>query len=67
MGQVFAAEPLTMRFCLDCHRAPEGRLRPPAAITDMEWVPARPQADVGRELAQELHVRSVTDCSGCHR
>ncbi|HVJ92326.1 MAG TPA: cytochrome c3 family protein, partial [Labilithrix sp.] len=28
MAQVYAAEPLTMRWCLDCHRQPEAHLRP---------------------------------------
>jgi hypothetical protein len=67
MGQVYAAEPLTMRFCLDCHRDPEKHLRPLDRITDMEWKPDRPQAEVGRELRAQLGVRSVVDCSGCHR
>ncbi len=67
MGQVYQAEPLTMRFCLNCHRAPEKHLRPLDRITDMEWKPARPQEEVGRELRAQLHVRSVVDCSGCHR
>ena len=67
MGQVFAAQPLTMRFCLDCHRNPEQHLRPLDQITNMDWVPPRPQEEIGRELAAQLHVRSVTDCSGCHR
>lgn len=67
MSQVFAAESLTMRFCLDCHRAPERHLRPLEAVTDMAWRPDRPQEELGRELAAQLHVRSVTDCTGCHR
>jgi formate-dependent nitrite reductase cytochrome c552 subunit len=32
MGQVYAAQSLTMRFCLDCHRAPEKQLAVPAAV-----------------------------------
>jgi cytochrome c7-like protein len=67
MGQVFAAQPLTMRFCLDCHRNPEKHLRPLDEITNMDWKPKRPQNEVGRELGAQLHVRSVTDCTGCHR
>jgi hypothetical protein len=67
MGQVYQAEPLTMRFCLNCHRAPEKHLRPLDKITDMEWKPTRPQEEVGRELREQLHIRSVVDCSGCHR
>jgi predicted CXXCH cytochrome family protein len=32
MGQVYAAQPLTMRFCLDCHRAPEKQVAAPVAL-----------------------------------
>jgi hypothetical protein len=67
MGQVLQVEKLTMQWCLDCHRAPERYLRPPEKVTDMEWVPGRPQLELGRELVAQNHVRSVTDCTGCHR
>jgi len=67
MGQVFAAQPLTMRFCLDCHRAPEKELRPLDRITDMDYRPDRPQEELGRVLAKELGVRKITDCTACHR
>lgn len=67
MGQVYAAESLTMDFCLDCHREPEKHLRPLDQITNMEWKPDRPQELIGRELRAKLGVRSITDCSGCHR
>lgn len=58
MGQVFAARPLTMRFCLDCHRDPSAELRPLDRVTDMDWVPD----GVKREPA-----RGPTHCSACHR
>lgn len=67
MGQVFQAEPLTMRWCLDCHFEPEKHLRPLDKVTDMEWKPDRPQLELGRELRSALGVRSVIHCSGCHR
>jgi hypothetical protein len=67
MGQVFAAEPLTMRWCLDCHRHPEAHLRPTEKVTDMEWTPDRPQEELGRELSAQLGVRAIDDCTACHR
>lgn len=67
MGQVYAAEPLTMRWCLDCHRNPERHLRPLDKVTDMEWAPDRPQLELGRELRAAYGVRSIVECSGCHR
>jgi hypothetical protein len=60
MAQVYAAAPFTMRWCLDCHRDPEPRLRPRDEVTNMEWVPGAGAADV-----EDVHPR--TDCSGCHR
>jgi hypothetical protein len=67
MAQVLAVAPLTMRWCLDCHREPQKNLRPLDQITAMEWTPDRPQEVVGRELAKELGVRSIEDCTACHR
>jgi hypothetical protein len=64
MAQVFAAEPMTMRFCLDCHRAPERHLRPLDRVTDMDY---QPTLDEGRELRARLGVRSLTHCTTCHR
>jgi hypothetical protein len=67
MAQVYAAQPLTMRWCLECHRDPEPHLRPLDKITDMEWTPDRSQTSLGRELRAELGVRSLVHCTTCHR
>ncbi|HEU4642364.1 MAG TPA: cytochrome c3 family protein [Gemmatimonadaceae bacterium] len=59
--------PLTMTWCVDCHRDPAPRLRPPQAITAMGWT--RPAGDdsSGRVLAARYHVRRLTNCTTCHR
>jgi len=74
MDVVFQASPLSMGWCLDCHRAPESRLRPrDVRITDMEWKhPSDPQesAALGAKLRQEYQLHDVTymtSCSTCHR
>jgi Cytochrome c7 and related cytochrome c len=67
MAGVYQAEPLLMSECLDCHRHPEKHLRPRSEITNMEWAPTRPQADVGAELVRLYDVHPRTDCSACHR
>ena len=67
MAQVEQVAPLTMSWCLACHRAPEEHLRPPDKVTDMEWSPNEPQAALGARIARELHVHPTTDCTGCHR
>src|SRR5438034_1270375 len=37
MEEAYHYQPLTMTFCLDCHRNPAAKLRPPDKITDLGW------------------------------
>ena len=37
MTVVYQHEPLSMGWCLDCHRAPNAALRPKAQVTNMLW------------------------------
>jgi hypothetical protein len=67
MMQVYQRAPLTMGWCLECHRAPERHIRPVEALTTMGWRPAGDQLTVGRALVERYHVRSITTCTGCHR
>ncbi|HVX42110.1 MAG TPA: cytochrome c3 family protein [Gemmatimonadaceae bacterium] len=70
MGQVAQAAPLSMRWCLDCHRDPTPHIRPREAVTIMGWDAAhgRPRADsLGVRLAQLYGVRRLTSCTTCHR
>jgi hypothetical protein len=61
--------PLTMQWCLGCHRDPAQHLRPPDAIFAADWQPPKDQAEAGRRLAAQYHIDSqhLTDCSVCHR
>jgi hypothetical protein len=67
MAQVYPTQPLTMQWCLDCHRRPDEHLRPPSEITNMEWRPDRPRAEIGTEVRDRLHVEPPLSCTGCHR
>jgi hypothetical protein len=58
--------PMTMGFCLDCHRDPEPHLRPRQHITDMTWSADNPRA-VGAAVRVALGINPPTTCSGCHR
>lgn len=60
--------PLTMQWCLDCHRNPEQNLRPRDEVFSMTWH-AKGQLALGRKLVREYHIdkRRLTDCSVCHR
>src|SRR5271170_2144881 len=55
MEQVYQAKPLSMGWCLDCHRDPGSHLRPKdVSPTDMHWTPAMvPDMDPS-ELARTL-------------
>ncbi len=67
MERVRQEQPLSMGWCLDCHRNPAPNLRPPEFVTRMDWKPDRPPEEIGAELAREKHIQPSTDCSTCHR
>jgi len=67
MEVVRQVEPLSMSWCLDCHRNPEPHRRPLSEITNMAWKPARDPQARARQLAGLRPVAPPTDCSGCHR
>lgn len=70
MEVVHQAQPLTMGWCLGCHRDPEPYLRPNEEITNMSYVPLEDQASLGKRLREEYQIRErnkLTDCSLCHR
>lgn len=67
METVTLAQPLSMSWCLDCHRDPNPRLRPASAITAMHWTPAADQAALAAEIVANKKLKPPTNCSGCHR
>lgn len=68
MEVVRQVQPLSMSWCLDCHRNPAPHLRPKdVSVTQMDWkAPEDPQA-FGEKLVQEYNIKPPQDCSGCHR
>lgn len=67
MERVAQVEPLSMGWCLDCHRAPEQHLRPPEFVTQLDWKPTEDQAVLGARLRELNHINPPQDCSTCHR
>jgi len=67
MDQVYQAEPLTMRWCLDCHRRPDAHLRPLEYITQLDWQPGQDAGTLGAEVRRQLNINPSTNCSTCHR
>lgn len=60
--------PLSMAWCLDCHRDPAPHLRPRDEVFDMSWRADNREA-LGTDLMVRYHIRTakLTECSTCHR
>ncbi len=63
------AEPLSMEWCLGCHRDPEPNLRPPQDVFVMHWKPPSNIDEIRRQLIGilDIHPQTMTDCYVCHR
>ncbi len=62
-------QPLSMGWCLACHRNPEKHLRPLEEVYNLDWKPAdgTDQEEVGRALKAKWAIQPPVDCAGCHR
>ena len=67
MPLTWQAQPLTMQWCLNCHRHPERYVRPRDQVFSMDYAPPRDQIALGARLVREYHIQSLTSCSTCHR
>jgi hypothetical protein len=70
MEVVHHAKPLSMGWCLECHRQPEKVLRDPALVTNLDWKhPGGPDAQLeqGKKFVHDWNVQPPQSCSGCHR
>ncbi|MBN8247515.1 MAG: cytochrome c3 family protein [Verrucomicrobia bacterium] len=63
MEEVYHAKPLSMGFCLDCHRKPEDYIRPVDLVTQLDW---KGQVN-GKQLVHDWKVQPGESCSVCHR
>lgn len=69
MEVVYQVQPLSMSWCLDCHRHPEKYVRPVEEVTNMNYDNelTEDQLVVGRRIVEEYNLNPSTDCSTCHR
>jgi len=67
MPLMYQGKPLTMGWCLDCHRDPVKNLRPRSEVTNVSWQPPADLAAKQKEWALANHVQSKVSCSYCHR
>ena len=65
MDVVRQDQPLSMAWCLDCHRDPGPNLRPRTETTNMQWQPDEAWTAHLDERVAALN--PPTHCSGCHR
>ena len=67
MPLMYQFAPLTMQWCMDCHKDPVPNIRPREAVTRMDWEAPSDLAGRQHELAALYNVQSKTSCSTCHR
>jgi hypothetical protein len=70
MDVVAQDQPQGMAWCLECHRAPEKKLRPLSEITHLDWKPediGTTQEKLGMELKEKWKINPPVTCAGCHR
>ncbi|HKB81112.1 MAG TPA: cytochrome c3 family protein [Thermoanaerobaculia bacterium] len=68
MALTYQYAPLTMQWCLNCHRNPQLYVRPRDQVFNMAYVPVD-QAELGPKLVREYKIqgpRVLTSCSTCH-
>ena len=77
MEIVTQVEPMSMKWCIDCHRKPENHLRDPALVTQLDFVPKDEDGndlEVGTDEYGKVYgsqflknVNPNISCSTCHR
>lgn len=79
METVTHQEPLSMSWCLDCHRNPDPHLRPTETVTKLDWDPLKDwsvsaltqftdsQKSFAAKLKEHSGVAPPTNCTTCHR
>lgn len=67
MDEVKQVQPLSMGWCLECHRHPEPHLRPKEFVTQLDWVAPESPEQLGAKLRQNLGIQPTENCSTCHR
>ena len=67
MERIQQMEPLSMSWCLDCHRNPKPYLRAPEELLDTSWEAPKDQEARGAKFLAERHLSPPVDCTSCHR
>ena len=72
---VFQSQPLSMGWCLECHRNPQPSLVPPDKVTQLQWVeqhlkerqidPAAGSPEAAA-IMDSLKLNPPQNCGACH-
>jgi hypothetical protein len=69
MEVVWHDQPQSMGWCLECHRHPEGNVRPKDQVYNMDWRAESPsvQRKEGQKFVKEWNINPPVNCAACHR
>ena len=73
MEIVTQVEPLSMKWCLECHRNPTKHIRDPELVTQLDWEfdaerdGFENEKEYHKHWAEALEVNPKVNCSTCHR
>lgn len=69
MNEIWKAEPMTMGWCLECHRNPARFVRPKEEVFNLAYEAPANQLELGRQLVEAYHINTnkLPQCSTCHR
>jgi hypothetical protein len=69
MAAMWKNEPMTMGWCLECHKSPERFLRPRSEVLNMDYERPDNQLALGQQLVEAYHINTekLPQCSTCHR
>lgn len=69
MDVVSHEQPLSMGFCLECHRNPATRVREPQDVFNLAspTIASRAGIAAGEKFVHDWNVKPPQSCTGCHR
>lgn len=69
MEVVTHAQPLSMGFCLDCHRDPAPRVREPGDVFNLDSATIAQKSGLAaaHKFLTDRNIKPPQSCSGCHR
>ena len=69
MDTVTHMQPLSMGFCIECHRNPEAHLRDPKDVFNLDSKTLAEQGQLAKAqgYVHDWKVKPPQSCSGCHR